>query len=112
MSDTNTTMPPPPASTLDAAPVHTNGQQHAALIIGIPKEIHAGERRVAVAPDTAQKLEKLGFAVLIERGAGDTSDFPDTRYIDAGCKIAADAREVWSKADIILKVRAPEMNPA
>ena len=105
-------MPPPPASTLDAAPVHTNGQQHAALIIGIPKEIHAGERRVAATPDTAQKLEKLGFAVLIERGAGDTSDFPDTRYIDAGCKIAADAREVWSKADIILKVRAPEMNPA
>ncbi|HET6400650.1 MAG TPA: Re/Si-specific NAD(P)(+) transhydrogenase subunit alpha [Candidatus Kapabacteria bacterium] len=111
MSDTNTTMPPPPASTLDAA-AHTNGQQHAALIIGIPKEVHVGERRVAATPDTAQRLQKLGFAVMIERGAGDTSDFPDVRYAAAGCKIAQDAREVWSNADIILKVRAPEINPA
>lgn len=116
MSETNITLPatgnPPPASVTDGAAAHTNGQQPPILIIGIPKEVHAGERRVAATPDTAQKLQKLGFAVLIERGAGSTSDFPDARYIDAGCKIASDAREVWSSADIILKVRAPEMNPA
>jgi NAD(P) transhydrogenase subunit alpha len=80
------------------------------LLIGIPKEIHAGERRVAATPETAQKLQKLGFDVMIERGAGATADFPDARYTDAGCRIAADAKEVWSQANIILKVRAPEQN--
>ena len=110
-------MPPPPASTLNAAPVHTNGHQDdrsspgATLIIGIPKEIHAGERRVAATPDTAQRLQKLGFAVLIEAGAGVLSDFPDSRYLDAGCTIAKDAREVWDTSNIILKVRAPEQHP-
>lgn len=80
------------------------------LLIGIPKEIRAGERRVAATPDTAQKLQKLGFDVMIERGAGDTADFPDQRYVDANCRIAANANEIWSQANIILKVRAPEQN--
>jgi NAD(P) transhydrogenase subunit alpha len=82
------------------------------LIAGIPKEVHAGERRVATTPETALKLQKLGFEVLVERGAGEAADFPDARYIDAGCRIANDARELWSTADVILKVRAPEQNPA
>jgi NAD(P) transhydrogenase subunit alpha len=80
------------------------------LIIGIPKEVHAGERRVAATPDTARKLQKLGFSVIIEHGAGESADFPDARYVEADCKIAADARELWSSANIILKVRAPENN--
>ena len=109
MSETTTAVPTPPASTLTTNPT-TNGQEHARLLIGIPKEIQPGERRVAATPDTATRLQKLGFAVMIERGAGETSDFPDARYTDAGCTIAKDAREVWSKADIILKVRAPQMN--
>jgi len=110
MSEIQPTIPIPPTSGT-VSPVHTNGQQPATLIIGIPKEVHAGERRVAATPDTAQKLQKLGFVVMIERGAGETSDFPDARYTSAGCTIANDAREVWSKADIVLKVRAPEQHP-
>src|ERR1017187_4884200 len=80
------------------------------LIIGIPKEVHAGERRVAATPDTARKLQKLGFVVTVEHGAGESADFPDARYIEADCTIAADARELWANANIILKVRAPEDN--
>src|SRR5476649_2327779 len=81
------------------------------LTVGIPKEIHSGERRVAATPDTARKLQKLGFAVIVEHGAGESADFPDARYVEADCKIAADARELWSASDIILKVRAPQQNP-
>ncbi|HWF44887.1 MAG TPA: Re/Si-specific NAD(P)(+) transhydrogenase subunit alpha [Candidatus Kapabacteria bacterium] len=80
------------------------------MIVGIPKEIHAGERRVATTPDTAKKLQKLGFDVLVESGAGELADFPDARYTDAGCRIAKNARDVWDSSDVILKVRAPEEN--
>ncbi len=90
--------------------MNSDGQQPPKLIIGIPKEIHAGERRVAATPDTAQKLQKLGFSVMIERGAGESADFPDARYLEADCKIANDTKELWSNANIILKVRAPEQN--
>jgi len=80
--------------------------------IGIPKEIHAGEARVAATPDTARKLQKLGFEVLIETGAGANADFSDDSYHQADCRIVADANALWSEADIILKVRAPELNGA
>ncbi len=104
--------PPPVTTAAGGTPMNSDGQQPPKLIIGIPKEIHAGERRVAATPETAQKLQKLGFSVLIERGAGESADFPDARYTDAGCKIAKDAKELWSSSNIILKVRAPENNPA
>jgi len=104
-------MPPPPVATAaGGAPMNSDGQQPNKLIVGIPKEIHSGERRVAATPDTAQKLQKLGFSVLIERGAGESADFPDARYLEADCTIANNAKELWSKANIILKVRAPEQN--
>lgn len=76
--------------------------------IGIPKEIYPGERRVAATPDTARKLQKLGFEVLIESGAGSGADFSDAAYEKAGCQIISDARTLWSQSEIILKVRAPQ----
>ncbi len=75
--------------------------------IGVPKEIYEGECRVAATPDTAKKLQKLGFQVLIESGAGLKADFPDETYLAAGCEIAPDAKTLWEKAEIILKVRQP-----
>jgi len=48
--------------------------------IGIPKEIHDGEKRVATTPDVAKQLIKLGFEVLVESGAGEGSHFSDTAY--------------------------------
>ncbi len=80
--------------------------------IGVPKEIHAGEARVAATPDTARKLQKLGFEILIESGAGAGADFPDDSYSQADCRIVAGADALWSEADIILKVRAPELYSA
>ena len=82
------------------------------LKIGVPKEIFPGECRVAVTPDTAKTLQKLGFEVLIESGAGEAANFPDDAYQQVGCKIAPDALTLWSSANIVLKVRPPEWHSA
>ncbi len=77
--------------------------------IGIPKETLANENRVAATPDTAKRIrEKLGFKVIIEAGAGESASFTDEAYIESGCEIAAQAAQIWSDADIILKVRGPD----
>ncbi len=77
--------------------------------IGIPKEQFPGESRVAATPETATRLrDKLGFEVIVESDAGARADFPDDAYRAAGCEIAASAEQLWSSADIVLKVRSPE----
>lgn len=76
--------------------------------IGIPKEIYPNECRVAATPNTVKKLQKLGFEILVESNAGAAANFTDKSYQDADCKIVPDATSLWSQADIILKVRAPE----
>lgn len=78
--------------------------------IGVPKEVHAGEKRVATVPEVAEKLIKLGFAVTVESGAGRDAQFSDDAYRAVGCDIT-DRADVWSSSDIILKVRAPEALP-
>jgi NAD(P) transhydrogenase subunit alpha len=78
--------------------------------IGVPKEIHAGEKRVATVPEVAEKLIKLGFAVTVESGAGEGANFSDDAYRQAGCEIA-DRAGVWASSDIVLKVRAPQVHP-
>ncbi len=79
--------------------------------IGVPKEIHPGEKRVATTPEAAEQLIKLGFTVSIESGAGDNADISDEAYKKAGVKIAKDAKTLWEKSDIVIKVRAPEQHP-
>ncbi|MEM7595129.1 MAG: Re/Si-specific NAD(P)(+) transhydrogenase subunit alpha, partial [Cyanobacteria bacterium P01_A01_bin.83] len=76
--------------------------------IGIPKEIYPNERRVAATPNTVKKLQKLGFEVLVESNAGAAANFSDRAYESADCTIIGDRAELWSQADIILKVRAPQ----
>ncbi len=76
--------------------------------IGVPRETHPGERRVATTPDVAVQLQKLGFEVIVEKGAGAEASFSDEAYAEAGCDIAASADDIWSGADIILQVRPPE----
>jgi NAD(P) transhydrogenase subunit alpha len=76
--------------------------------IGVPREIHKGERRVATTPDVASQLMKLGFSVAIEKGAGAAASYSDAAYEAAGCDIVATSEELWAGADIILKVRAPQ----
>lgn len=76
--------------------------------IGVPKEVHAGEKRVATVPEVAEKLIKLGFSVTVETGAGEGAQFSDDAYREAGCDIAGSAEALWQQADIILKVRGPQ----
>ncbi|MDH4100995.1 MAG: Re/Si-specific NAD(P)(+) transhydrogenase subunit alpha, partial [Nitrospirota bacterium] len=79
--------------------------------IGVPKEIHEGEKRVATTPEVAEKLIKLGFTVAVEAGAGALANFPDEAYREAGVEIVASAEELWKSSDIIFKVRGPETHP-
>ena len=76
--------------------------------IGSPKEIFKGENRVAMTPDSAKHLQKLGYECIIETGAGNNSNFSDKDYKEAGVKIAKTKEQLWKESDIILKVRAPE----
>ena len=78
-----------------------------ALLIGVPKEIAPGEKRVATVPDVVEKLVKLGFSVAVESGAGDAANFGDDAYRAAGAEVLATATELWAKSDIVFKVRAP-----
>jgi NAD(P) transhydrogenase subunit alpha len=77
------------------------------LKIGIPREVYAGEKRVATVPEVVEKLVKLGFAVAVESGAGDAANFADATYRAAGAEIVADAANLWAQSDIVFKVRAP-----
>jgi NAD(P) transhydrogenase subunit alpha len=79
--------------------------------IGVPKEIHSGERRVALTPESAQQLQKLGFTLAIEAGAGQAANFSDDAYREAGVEVLGDTKSLWAAADIVLKVRPPEMHP-
>ncbi|MEI6708619.1 MAG: Re/Si-specific NAD(P)(+) transhydrogenase subunit alpha [Methylococcales bacterium] len=76
--------------------------------IGIPKEIHSGEKRVATTPDAAAQIIKLGFSVCIESGAGLNADISDAAYQAVGVEVLPDAAALWREADIVMKVRAPE----
>lgn len=77
------------------------------MIVSVPKEIASGEKRVAVTPDTAGKLIKLGFEVRIEKNAGVDAGFNDQAYSDAGCKLIDSAKDLYNSAELILKVQKP-----
>lgn len=79
--------------------------------IGVPKEIHPEETRVAATPETVTQLRKLGFEVMIEMGAGAAASFPDSAYREQGAEIIEDPRALWTQSDIVLKVLAPEDHP-
>ncbi len=80
--------------------------------IGVPRETHPGERRVATTPEVAGQLQKLGYDVVVEKDAGAEASFSDEAYQEAGCEIAGSADDIWSGADIILRVRPPESGQA
>ncbi|MDG1183173.1 MAG: Re/Si-specific NAD(P)(+) transhydrogenase subunit alpha [Tateyamaria sp.] len=75
--------------------------------IGTPKEIYAGERRVAMTPDSAQALKKLGHECVIETGAGLEAGFDDAAYKAAGVTVVKTAAALWKAAEVVAKVRAP-----
>jgi NAD(P) transhydrogenase subunit alpha len=76
--------------------------------IGTPKEIFLGENRVAMTPESAIQLQKLGYECYIEKGAGEAARFSDKDYKDAGVKVLSSAASLFKEVDIIAKVRPPE----
>lgn len=76
--------------------------------VGIPLEIKAGEYRVAAAPKTVKRLKKQGFDVLIQSGAGIKANFSDSDYTEQEAEVVKSAEDIYSNADIILKVLPPE----
>ena len=81
------------------------------MIIAIPKEILAGENRVACVPDVASKYIKAGFEVHIENNAGLNAGFENADYEKEGAKIVDNLNDLYSNADIVLKVQRPLDHP-
>ena len=77
------------------------------MLIGCPKETAANEKRVALTPDSAQQLQKLGYDCMVEAGAGIAAGFNDAAYDKAGVKIAKNAAALFKAADIVIKVIPP-----
>ena len=80
--------------------------------IGTPKEVSAGEARVAMTPDSALQLQKLGYECVVESGAGVAAGFADALYREAGVEVVKTAAALWKAADIITKVRPPNATEA
>jgi len=81
------------------------------MIVGVPKETGALERRVSLVPETVSKLG-AGVTVSVERGAGESAGFPDSEYTAAGASIASDKQSIYGRSDIILKVLPPTPDEA
>ncbi len=75
--------------------------------IGTPKETASGEARVAMTPESAKALQKLGYDCVIETGAGAGAGFSDAAYKAAGVEVVKTAAALWKAADIVAKVRPP-----
>ena len=77
------------------------------MIIGVPKEIKEQEQRVALLPSGTLQLTRHGHSVVVERDAGLGSGYPDQDYVKAGAEIVEQAKEVFARADMIVKVKEP-----
>ncbi|WP_343082194.1 Re/Si-specific NAD(P)(+) transhydrogenase subunit alpha [Ostreiculturibacter nitratireducens] len=80
--------------------------------IGAPKEILEGENRVAMTPDSAVQLQKLGHECVIESGAGEKAGFSDAAYEAAGVTVVKTAASLFKEADVVAKVRPPSTTEA
>ncbi len=80
--------------------------------VGVPKEIVANERRVALAPEAVSKLADAGAEVLVESGAGEASFLPDSMYGKVGSTLVSDTAALFGESEVILKVQRPVFNEA
>jgi alanine dehydrogenase len=78
------------------------------MIVGLPREIKSDEYRVAMLPVGAEELAGAGHTVLVEAGAGQGSGIADAQYSAAGAAIVGRAEEIWSRADLVVKVKEPQ----
>src|SRR5437879_4935135 len=77
------------------------------MIIGVPKEIKEQEQRVALLPSAAGQLTRRAHSVVVQKNAGIGSGYPDEEYLKAGAEIVDQAKEVFARADMIVKVKEP-----
>ncbi|MCB1706883.1 MAG: Re/Si-specific NAD(P)(+) transhydrogenase subunit alpha [Halioglobus sp.] len=77
--------------------------------IAIPKETHPGENRIPITPAHAKKLCAMGADLVVEAGMGDGSGFTDAEYVDAGATISQNRQELFSTADLLLRLRKPQL---
>lgn len=77
--------------------------------VGIPCEISESELRVAATPKTVQRLQKQGFDVYIQKGAGEKANYADQDFETAGAHLVASAAEIYGQSDIVLKVKEPAL---
>jgi NAD(P) transhydrogenase subunit alpha len=82
------------------------------MLIGVPREIASGERRVALVPEVISQLTRAGHRVVIQRDAGKRAGFTDDAYRTAGCDLADSAAEIYGSAQMILKVQRPGRDEA
>jgi len=80
------------------------------MLIGVPKEIKEEEYRVGLTPNGAKALIAAGHKVFVESEAGEGSGFPDEEYKSAGAEVLSSAKEVWQKAEMIIKVKEPQQS--
>ncbi|MDE3197009.1 MAG: alanine dehydrogenase [Acidobacteriota bacterium] len=78
------------------------------MVIGVPKEVKDHETRVGLVPSGTHELCEAGHTVLVETRAGEGSSLTDEEYAQAGAKIISTAAEVWSKAELVVKVKEPQ----
>jgi alanine dehydrogenase len=78
------------------------------MVIGVPKEIKNQEARVGLRPSGVYQLVRQGHQVVVEKGAGAGSSYPDGDYERAGAELAADHAEVFARADLVVKVKEPQ----
>jgi len=77
------------------------------MTIGVPKESQKDEKRVALTPETAGRIQKLGYKLRIQKGAGAEANFSDDAYSEAGVEVVDKVADLWKGSDIIMKVRPP-----
>ena len=80
------------------------------MIIGVPKEIKLQEHRIGLTPESVKVLIKRNHEVLIENNGGLEAGFSNEDYLYAGAKIISTPEEIFKKAELIVKVKEPQMN--
>ncbi|MBX5495588.1 MAG: NAD(P) transhydrogenase subunit alpha, partial [Bryobacteraceae bacterium] len=81
------------------------------MIVGAARETRRGERRVSLVPAAVPALVNAGHEVLIEKGAGQHAGYPDSAYVEKGARIAGSRGDIYSQADIVLRIHASDTNP-
>ena len=78
------------------------------MIVGVPKEIKNHEYRVGLTPPSVRELSSRGHQVLVQKNAGAEIGLSDEQYVAAGASMVDEAKEIFARADMIVKVKEPQ----